>query len=78
MKLKDWERNLHNTLQGEINMARSQKQDLTCIAFFKENETRFLKGIHFEWQMYRNREEYLIRHTNDKINIQENVRTFKM
>jgi len=48
MKLKDWERNLHNTLQGEINMARSQKQDLTCIAFFKENETRFLKGIHFE------------------------------
>lgn len=43
--------------QDEINTARYQKQDLTCVALFKEKETDFLKGIYFEGQMYRNREK---------------------
>lgn len=48
MKLECLQKNVYNTRQGEIHIARLQMRGLTFVAFFKGNQADFLKGIYFE------------------------------
>lgn len=73
---KAWWRNSHNTLQGEVNSNMSEA-GFKLFSLFQRNEADLFKGIHFEGQMYRNREEYLICHLNKKVKIQEYAQTFR-